>query len=119
MNLLTTGQVMTLRKLERCLTIFKIPDVFAQIVTIHDLDDMAHAKPHSYIAQKIMETQGVKPEETVLVGDAQSDMQMAWTAAIFDRYIIPGRGGRLGIKLLAAKQTKASGILMSRKSEPY
>jgi HAD superfamily hydrolase (TIGR01509 family) len=82
---------------------FHIPDVFAQIITIYDLDDMTHAKPHPYIAQKIMETQGVKPEETVLVGDAQSDMQMAWNAGIEPIAVLTGHLSRqeaedLGVK---------------------
>lgn len=82
---------------------FKIPDVFVQIITIYDLDDMTHAKPHPYIAQKIMETQKVKPEETVLVGDAQSDMQMAWNAGIEPIAVLTGHLNRKEAEELGVK----------------
>ena len=82
---------------------FNIPDVFSQIITIYDTDDITHAKPHPYIAQKIMTAQGVKPEETVLVGDAQSDMQMAWNAGVEPIAVLTGHLSRqeaqdLGVK---------------------
>ncbi|HSW80011.1 MAG TPA: HAD family hydrolase [Candidatus Saccharimonadales bacterium] len=82
---------------------FNIPDVFAQIFTIYDLDDMSHAKPHPYIVQKIMETQGVKPEETILVGDAESDMQMAWNAGVKPIAVLTGHLNRKEAEKLGVK----------------
>lgn len=88
---------------ERLFPKFHIPDVFAQIMTIYDLDDPAHAKPHPFIANKIMKTQGIKPEETTLVGDAATDMQMAWSANIEPIAVLTGHLNRqqaaeLGVK---------------------
>jgi HAD superfamily hydrolase (TIGR01509 family) len=82
---------------------FNIPDVFSQIITIYDLDDMSHAKPHPHIAQQIMKEQGVLPSETVLVGDANTDMQMAWNAGIEPIAVLTGHLSRkeaqdLGVK---------------------
>jgi phosphoglycolate phosphatase-like HAD superfamily hydrolase len=56
--------------------------IFAQAVTIYDIDDMAHAKPHPYLVNKILRAESVRPEEAVLVGDAASDMQMARNAGV-------------------------------------
>ena len=88
---------------ERLFTKFNIPDVFAQVLTIYDIDDIAHAKPHPYMAQKILETQKVKPEEAVLVGDAASDMQMGWNAGVEPIAVLTGHLNReqaveLGVK---------------------
>lgn len=48
-----------------------------QIVTAYDLDDPAQAKPHPYSGLKILETQNVKSENTIMVGDAQNDVGLA------------------------------------------
>lgn len=78
-------------------------DIFVKIMTIYDLDDMAHAKPHPFMPENIMEIAGVKPEETVLVGDAASDMQMAWNAGIEPIAVLTGHltreeAEKLGVK---------------------
>lgn len=88
---------------ERLFPKFQIPDVFAQVITIYDLDDPAHAKPHPFIANKIMEAQGVKPEETVLVGDAATDMQMAWNAGIEPIAVLTGHLNRQQAEELGVK----------------
>jgi HAD superfamily hydrolase (TIGR01509 family) len=79
---------------ERLIPKFNIPDVFAQIITIYDLDDPAHAKPHPFMPNKIMEAVGVTPDEVVLVGDAASDMQMAWNAGIEPIAVLTGHLNR-------------------------
>jgi phosphoglycolate phosphatase-like HAD superfamily hydrolase len=43
---------------------------------------------------KIMESEGVSPAETVLVGDAASDMQMAWNAGIEPVAVLTGHLNR-------------------------
>jgi phosphoglycolate phosphatase-like HAD superfamily hydrolase len=82
---------------------FHVPDVFSQIITIYDLDDMDHAKPHPYIVEKIMATQGKQPEETVLVGDAQSDMEMAWNAGVEPVAVLTGHLSRQEAEELGVK----------------
>lgn len=83
---------------------FQIPDVFAQVLTIYDIDDLAHAKPHPFMAHKILETQNVKPEEAVLVGDAASDMQMAWNAGIEPIAVLTGHLTRQQAEELGVKR---------------
>ncbi|HSD55862.1 MAG TPA: HAD-IA family hydrolase, partial [Candidatus Saccharimonadales bacterium] len=78
-------------------------DIFAKIMTIYDLDDMAHAKPHPFMPQKIMEETGIKPEETVLVGDAASDMQMAWNAGVEPIAVLTGHLSEQEAKQLGVK----------------
>ena len=80
---------------KRLMPKFGIPeDIFAEIMTIYYLDDIAHAKPHPMMAEKIMASVGVKPEETVLVGDATSDMQMARNAGVIPIAVLTGHLSR-------------------------
>lgn len=87
---------------ERLFPKFHIPDVFVQVMTIYDLDDPAHAKPHPFMANKIMEDQGIAPDEVVLVGDAATDMQMAWNAGIEPIAVLTGH--------LSRKQAEGLGV---------
>jgi phosphoglycolate phosphatase-like HAD superfamily hydrolase len=72
---------------------FHIPDVFAQVATIYDVG-LGHAKPDPYMAYEIMENQGVPPQRTVFVGDAPSDMEMAWRAGIKPIAVLTGHLNR-------------------------
>lgn len=66
------------------------PSLFTQIVTIYDIDDIVHAKPHPFMLNKIMETQGVLQRETVMVGDAANDMLMARNAGVEPIAVLTG-----------------------------
>ncbi len=73
---------------------FNIPDVFAHIISVYDLDDPTHGKPHPFMPNKIMRAEGITPAETVLVGDATGDMQMAWNAGIEPVAVLTGHLNR-------------------------
>lgn len=95
---------------------FDIPDVFASIITIYDIDDISHAKPHPYIPNKIMNQLEMKPDEAVLVGDAASDMQMAWNAGIEPIAVLTGHmnhaeAEKLGVKYIFKDVTKLMTVL--------
>jgi phosphoglycolate phosphatase-like HAD superfamily hydrolase len=76
---------------ERVMPKFDIdPDWFVQIVTAYDLDDPTHAKPHPYSGLKILETQNIKPESAIMVGDAQNDVGMARGANIEPVVVLTG-----------------------------
>lgn len=95
---------------------FHIPDVFAKIMTIYDLDDMAHAKPHPYMAQAIMKELGFTPEESVLVGDAATDIQMAQGAGIEPVAVLTGHLNRqeaeeLGVRYIIDQVTELEPVL--------
>lgn len=101
---------------KRVMPKFNIPEVFAQIVTAYDLDDIAHAKPHPYIAEKIMREQGMKPSETIMVGDAKNDVMMAQSASIEPIVVLTGHLNRqqaeeLGVQHIIQDVTELETIL--------
>lgn len=75
---------------EKVIPKFKIPDVFTEIVSSYDITDPEKRKPHPYIIQKMMLDQHVKPEETIFVGDARSDMEMARAASVTPVAVLTG-----------------------------
>ena len=74
----------------RVLPKFDFPNVFAEILTIYDIDDIAHAKPHPYMINAIMQSQGVLPTETIMVGDATNDVLMAQAAGVEPIVVLTG-----------------------------
>lgn len=98
---------------------FKIPDVFVQVLTIYDIDDPAHAKPHPYMVNKILETQNIKPEEAVLVGDAASDMQMAWNAGVEPIAVLTGHLTRQQAEELGVKHIIENVTLLEPELEKF
>ena len=75
---------------EKVIPKFTIPNVFAEIVSSYDITDSEKRKPHPYIIQKMMQDQHVKPEETVFVGDARSDIEMARAAGVTPIAVLTG-----------------------------
>lgn len=98
---------------------FQIPDVFAQVLTIYDIDDLAHAKPHPFMVNKLLETQNVKPEEAVLVGDAASDMQMAWNAGVEPIAVLTGHLNRQQAEELGVKHIIENVTLLESELEKF
>lgn len=70
---------------------FNIPNVFSQMITSHEITDQTKTKPHPYMLETIMYTQGVKPEETIFVGDAKTDVQMAQSAYVTPIVVLTGQ----------------------------
>lgn len=73
---------------------FGIPNVFSHIISSHDITDVDKMKPHPYMVKKIMNDVGVRPNETVLVGDAATDMQMAVSAGVTPIAVLTGHLNR-------------------------
>ncbi len=102
---------------EKILPRFGIPaEVFAQIMTSHDLDDPTYAKPHPHLAQAIMKAQGVNPEETIVVGDAPGDVRMAQAAGIEPVVVLTGHltrpeAQKLGVRHIIPRVTELENIL--------
>lgn len=101
---------------EQVMPAFAIPDVFAEVITIYDLDDMAHAKPHPYMVEQIMKHQQIPSDQTILVGDAPSDMQMARSANVEPIAVLTGHLNRqqaqdLDIKYIIKDVTHLEEIL--------
>jgi len=101
---------------DRVLSKFRFPDVFSQILTIYDIDDLAHAKPHPYMINKILETLNVAPSEAVMVGDAENDVRMARAAGVEPIVVLTGHLNReqaeaLNVKHIIEDVTQLSTIL--------
>lgn len=69
---------------------FAIPPVFSNILSSHDIHDVEKMKPHPYMLEKIMNDTGVSAAETVFVGDAVTDMQMAFAAHVTPIAVLSG-----------------------------
>ncbi len=92
---------------ERIMPKFGInPDWFQQIVTAYDLDDPSHAKPHPYSVRRILKTQNVAAENTILVGDASQDVLMAQKANVEPIVVLTGH-----LNLQEAKTFNVSHII--------
>lgn len=113
---LATGMHPKLLK-ERVMPKFNIdPNWFVQIITAYDLDDPTHAKPHPYSGLKILETQHVKPENAVMVGDAKTDVGMARGAKIEPLVVLTGhlneqQAKDLGVKHIIGDVTQLEKVL--------
>lgn len=78
----------------RVLPRFQFPDVFSQIVTIYDIDDISHAKPHPYMLNTLLETQKVSPQNALMIGDAANDVIMARNAHVEPIVVLTGHLSR-------------------------
>jgi len=101
---------------QKIFTKFSIPDVFSEIITVYDLDDPEKAKPHPFIVEEIMKRQGVKPNETIVVGDAQNDVKMAQAAGTTPVVVLTGHLNRaqaeeMGVKYIIDKVTDLPKVL--------
>jgi phosphoglycolate phosphatase-like HAD superfamily hydrolase len=101
---------------EQVMPRFGVPDVFAQIISGYDIDDAEKQKPHPHMLETIMAGQSAEPTETVLVGDAKSDVQMARNAGVTPIVVLTGHLSRaeaeeLGVEYITADVTQIEPIL--------
>lgn len=73
---------------------FKIPEVFSQFIFSGEISDPAKQKPHPFMLQEIMKTQGARPEETILVGDSKAEVEMARAAGVLPVVVLTGHLGK-------------------------
>lgn len=94
---------------------FKIPNVFAQIITSYDVPP-EKTKPHPFMLEQIMKTQNVTPSETLYIGDAENDARMAQSAGVEPVTVLTGhlnkqQAEQLGVKLIFPDITYLKKIL--------
>ena len=77
-----------------------ISDVFAEIITSHDLKDSSQSKPHPYMVQELMRRCNVTPQETIMVGDAKNDVLMAQVAGVTPVVVLTGHLNRIEAEAL-------------------
>ncbi|MBI2074999.1 MAG: HAD family hydrolase [Candidatus Levybacteria bacterium] len=75
---------------EKIMPKFGIPPVFSQIESVYDVPDPEKGKPHPYMVEQILLNQGVKPEESILIGDARGDVLMARAAGVIPVVVLTG-----------------------------
>lgn len=95
---------------------FQIPQVFSQIVSSHDISDPDKTKPHPYMLEVIMKKQSAVPKETIFVGDAKTDLQMAQNAGVTPIVVLTGHlskdeAQRLGAQWVIPDSTHLPTIL--------
>lgn len=98
---ITTGVHKTVFK-KKVIPRFKIPEVFSQIIFAEEIES-AKQKPDTYTLDAILKQQSIKPEEAVMVGDAESDILMAIKAKVEPIVVLTGHlnkqaAERLGVK---------------------
>ena len=75
---------------EQVMPKFNIPNVFSQIITSTDIKDIERQKPNSFMLEQIMKKQKARPQETVFVGDARTDVLMARNAGVTPIVVLTG-----------------------------
>ncbi len=103
---------------EKIMPSFRIPNVFRQILTAFDVPP-ARMKPHPYMLETIMNTQGVSSDETLYIGDAANDVLMAQRAHVEPIVVLTGhltrmQAEQLGVKTIIPTVTDLPDILASR-----
>jgi phosphoglycolate phosphatase-like HAD superfamily hydrolase len=101
---------------ERIIPRFKFPDVFAQVISTYDIEEVKNQKPSPYMIKHILETQKVKPEQAIFVGDAKSDVAMALGAKVTPVVVLTGHltreeGEKLGVKHIINDVTELDTVL--------
>ena len=76
---------------EKIMPKFNVPAVFSEIISVYDLNNPMHIKPHPYMLQTIMKNQNVSLAETMYVGDAVGDLQMAKNAGVLFVAVLTGQ----------------------------
>ncbi len=101
---------------ERIIPKLKIPSVFSLIISSYDIEDVNKHKPHPFMIEKILKSQGFKPGETVFVGDAKGDVLMAKAVGVIPIVVLSGHLNKkeakeLGVKYIIEDITKIEGVL--------
>jgi len=73
---------------------FNIPNVFKMILSSEQMPGPSKMKPHPMILKKIMNKLDIKPEETLYVGDSNTDIQMAHKAKVVSVAVLTGHLSR-------------------------
>ena len=95
---------------------FNIPYVFSDIVSVYGIPKPEYARPHPYMAQEILKHLNMSPEETILVGDAASDMQLAKNAGltpvtVLTGHLIKPEAEAMGVKYIIPDVTHLEEVL--------
>ena len=95
---------------------FNIPQVFTHIISAYDIEDPKMQKPHPYSINRILEWQGIRPENAIMVGDARGDVVMARAAGVIPVVVLTGHLNReeaedLDVEYIIPDVTKIEKVL--------
>ena len=79
---------------ERVMPKFNIPQVFSQVISTYDIDDVEKHKPHPFMVEEILRKQKITPKEAIVVGDAKGDVLMAIAAGVTPVVVLTGHLNR-------------------------
>ena len=101
---------------EKVMPRFGFPQVFSQIISSYDIENVDKQKPDPFMVEEILKTQKIGPEEAILVGDAKSDILMAKEAKVTPVAVLTGHLNRqeaekLGVNYIIDNVTQLEGIL--------
>ena len=85
---------------------FEIPNVFSQIITAYDVKDPAKQKPDPYAIEMLLDKFKINADETIMVGDSESDIRMARSAGVIPVAVLTGH-----LKLADARNLKLTHII--------
>lgn len=100
----------------RIIPSFNIPNVFSQIISVHQLDDPTKGKPHPHMLEVLMKNNKVQPNETVFLGDAENDVLMARNADVEPIVVLTGllnknQAKKLGVKYIIDNVTQIEKVI--------
>lgn len=106
--------------LSKIMARFEIPAVFQKIISAYDIKEEKNHKPAPYMLNVIMKYLDVAPDETIYVGDAESDVLMAQNAGVTPVVVLTGHLSKLEtqkmeVKYIIEDVTKIGAILDSAK----
>lgn len=101
---------------EKIMPRFNIPQVFTHIISAYDIKDSDLQKPHPHSINYILEKQGIRPENAIMVGDARGDVLMARAAGVTPVVVLTGHLSRgeaedLGVRYIISDITKIEKVL--------
>jgi len=101
--------------LKKVLLNFGFPDVFAKITSTSEIDPQK-VKPHPYMITSLMEEFNVKPSETIMVGDGEADVKMAFAAGVIPVVVLTGlltknKAKEMNVKYIIEDVTKLEKVL--------
>ena len=101
---------------ERVMPKFSIPQVFSQVISTYDIDDVEKHKPHPFMIEEILREQKANPDEAIMVGDAKGDVLMAKAAGVTPVVVLTGHLSReeaekLKVDYIIEDVTKLEAIL--------
>lgn len=106
--------------LEVLLERFALRDYFTHRISTIETDDPAKQKPSGYPLRRLMEAEGLRAEEVLCIGDADSDVEMARTqnvpiVVVLTGHLNESQARALGVTAILPSATALPGWIRSQR----